>query len=412
MGHKQCWRRNSLLTKMLSQLGILLFSPILLVQSLDLQAALSQGKFSKFSEDMEITLEPSRNPAINLYYDNSLDEYQDQITLKFVGEFVDDEEYKLGLSLLILIFDTDNGTTFMNVTGVNDITESINYAFRSDIELPSSTIEEKNIIRTWQDLPEVHYGSQELRVKINKVTPRTQIYLVATSYKVSRTVTGRDQCEPYRPLKTPDWWNCNVNEKHLPLICVNYDLTCDNIPHCAHTEIPNPDENCDQGYGLKQALQLLIYTLITVCVVMFVAGCARCCLRGTFHRRLMRRGSDFEEILSQSQREPVRPDNAPPTYDDAMKYVNDAFTADESDDNEGNEEEDPPSYSPQPREGEHIGFPPTPPCNCARLEEEEENRVRRQEEALTSEEGAVGFSNNFANIDPASLPRGPPPYTR
>ena len=161
-----------MLTKMLSQLGILLFSPVLLVQSLDLQAALSQGKFSKFSEDMEITLEPSRNPAINLYYDNSLDEYRDQITLKFVGEFVDDEEYKLGLSLLILIFGTDNGTTFMNVAAVN---ESINYAFRSDIELPSSTIEEKNIIRTWQDLPEVHYGSQELRVKINKVTPRTQV---------------------------------------------------------------------------------------------------------------------------------------------------------------------------------------------------------------------------------------------
>ena len=210
---------------MLSQLKILLFSPILLVQSLDLQAALSQGKFSKFSEDMEVNLEPSRNPAISLFYDNSLDEYQDQIILKFVGEFVDDEEYKLGLSLLILIFDTDNGTTFMNVAAVN---ESINHAFRSDIELPSSTIEEKNIIRTWQDLPEVHYGSQELRVKINNVTPRTQvggfnttyclniaaqtvpslpsqIYLVATSYKVSRTVTGRDQCEPYRPLKTPDW---------------------------------------------------------------------------------------------------------------------------------------------------------------------------------------------------------------
>ena len=167
---------------MLSQLAILLFSPVLLVQSLDLQAALSQGKFSKFSEDMEVTLEPSRNPAINLYYDNSLDEYQDQITLKFVGEFVDDEEYKLGLSLLILIFDTDNGTTFMNVAAVN---QSINRAFKSDIKLPSSTIEEKNIIRTWQDLPEVNYGSQELRVKINKVTPRTQV----GGFPINTTIT-------------------------------------------------------------------------------------------------------------------------------------------------------------------------------------------------------------------------------
>ena len=38
-----------------------------------------------------------------------------------------------------------------------------------------------------------------------------------------------------------------MNEKGLPLVCLNYDLTCDNIPHCAHTEIPNPDENCDEG---------------------------------------------------------------------------------------------------------------------------------------------------------------------
>ena len=40
-----------------------------------------------------------------------------------------------------------------------------------------------------------------------------------------------------------------MNEKGLPLVCLNYDLTCDNIPHCAHTEIPNPDENCDEGVG-------------------------------------------------------------------------------------------------------------------------------------------------------------------
>ena len=62
-----------------------------------------------------------------------------------------------------------------------------------------------------------------------------------------------------------------------------------------------------------------------------------------------------------------------------MKYVNDAFTVDEE--NESEEQESPPSYSPQPREGEHIGpgFPPV--CNCSRSEgregEGEEGREGR-----------------------------------
>jgi len=275
--------------------------------------------------------------------------------LLFSGIFKDDD-YKLGLSLLILIFDTDNGTASMEVF-TESRTDRKSQKFRSDIELPDSTIQEENIIRSWEIFPEddLHSdGYMSIIMFLKNLTPRSKIYFVATSYKVSRKGSSQNQCQSFRPLQTPDWWNCNVNERGLPLVCLNYDLTCDNIPHCAHTEIPNPDENCDEGYGLKQALQLLIYTLITVVVVMFVAGCARCCLRGAVRRQLMRRGSDFEEILSQSQREPVRPDNAPPTYEDAMKYVNDAFTVDEENESDA-EQESPPSYSPQPREGEGGG---------------------------------------------------------
>ena len=90
-----------------------------------------------------------------------------------------------------------------------------------------------------------------------------------------------------------------------------------------------------------------------------------------------------------------------------MKYVNDAFTLDEE--NESEEQESPPSYSPQPREGEHIGpgFPPT--CNCSRLEGREGEEEEGRGESL---EGAVGFSDNFANVDLSNLPKDPPPYAR
>ena len=88
-----------------------------------------------------------------------------------------------------------------------------------------------------------------------------------------------------------------------------------------------------------------------------------------------------------------------------MKYVNDAFTVDESDSNDSEDQESPPLYSAQPREGE--GFPPL--CNCSRLE----GRDSEEQEGGRGEvEGAVGFSDNFANADISTLPKDPPPYTR
>lgn len=50
----------------------------------------------------------------------------------------------------------------------------------------------------------------------------------------------------------PKWWNCNSGLPDLTLLCVNYDLTCDDLPHCAKQSIPNPDENCT--YHVTQGL--------------------------------------------------------------------------------------------------------------------------------------------------------------
>ena len=44
----------------------------------------------------------------------------------------------------------------------------------------------------------------------------------------------------------PDWWNCNANEgDDSPVVCINHQLTCDGLPHCAKKSVPNPDENCE-----------------------------------------------------------------------------------------------------------------------------------------------------------------------
>jgi hypothetical protein len=57
---------------------------------------------------------------------------------------------------------------------------------------------------------------------------------------------------------------------------------------------------------------------------------------------------------------PNRPANAPPTYEDAMKFVNDAFQINDEEEVLGLEEGDgvedvlPPSYSETPRAGEQV----------------------------------------------------------
>lgn len=105
-------------------------------------------------------------------------------------------------------------------------------------------------------------------------------------------------------------------------------------------------------------------------------------------------GPQFCEILAEPQESP-RPTNAPPTYDDAMKFVNSAFALEEG------EEEAPPSYSPRPREGEEAPGPPPSSCSCP-----------RPGGAGRPDGAEARFADDFSDIDLSSLPQDPPPYAR
>ena len=120
-----------------------------------------------------------------MYFDNpdNLDpdnQYLDQtteITLQFHGE-LSDQNYKLGLSLLILSFNTDNQTTSMEVI-VQSRRDEKSQKFWSDIELPDSTIKEENIIRSWELFPEeedTHRDSyMKITVTLKDLTPRSKV---------------------------------------------------------------------------------------------------------------------------------------------------------------------------------------------------------------------------------------------
>ena len=204
--------------------SFLFFAAILLVRGLDLEAALAQGKFEQIFENRNINLDPSTNPSSSMYFDNPNSEESTDIMILFHGIFKN-EDYKLGLSVLILSFDTDNGTSSMEVF-IESRTASKSQKFRSDVELPDSTIQEENIIRSWEIFLEddLHSdGYMSIIMMLKNLTPRSkvgvyhplqspfdfcllQIYFVATSYKVSRRGSSQNQCQSFRPLQTPDWY--------------------------------------------------------------------------------------------------------------------------------------------------------------------------------------------------------------
>ena len=160
---------------------IILFAPLLLVHSLDLEAALAQGKFEQIFGDKTIDLDPSSNPSRSMFFDNPniYQTTEDPIFLRFHGKYLSDEDYKLGLSLLILSFNTDNQTTSMEVIIESNQGSRIQRIFKNDIDLPSSTIQEENIIRTWDeefDDDDLHPGGwMEIDVALNDLTARSKV---------------------------------------------------------------------------------------------------------------------------------------------------------------------------------------------------------------------------------------------
>ena len=159
--------------------GFFIFAPVLLlVHGLDLDAALAQGKFEQIFENKNVELDPYNNPASSMYFDDPNNLYPDQtteITLQFWGE-LSDEDYKLGLSLLILSFDTDNQTTSAEVFVNSRRNRTSQTFFKSDIELPDSTIQEENIIRSWKLFPEDDTdGYMKITVKLKDLTPRSKV---------------------------------------------------------------------------------------------------------------------------------------------------------------------------------------------------------------------------------------------
>ncbi|TRY72049.1 hypothetical protein TCAL_10869, partial [Tigriopus californicus] len=285
-----------------------------------------------------------------------------EISIKFVVSQDDCEledssslyVYELSLAIVKLIFSEKDQSTKLNGTQVLIQVEQgpdnvIKHTVQSPRINPEATTLQSNqhLFRTWpfakyeeyqvEKLPWINPGNKSITLSLQDIHPQDSMYFLVTLHKRVR--------DPY----TYSQWNSGCPnsrgrldygcEIFVPFqVCIPHDgLTCDYLPNCAQTTIPNADENCSAVWSFQNALLLLIYTLAAISSSLIILGCVRACILRSACARSEepatdRRPSGIMEYLSNSL--PRRPRNAPPTYDDAVKN-NEGFEPDER----------PPSYS-------------------------------------------------------------------
>jgi len=379
--------------------------------ALDFEKAWKNNKFRDIESNTEQWIvHPERFPSVSLYYDkyrrntessdstennSSGSQWSSELPTKKIeiileNDFAsDDDVLTTGLSIVFLKF-TGSSKIVVNID--KEYTEAYldsnqTLEILPDIHLPTTNYLPTSLVRSYPQ--EGEKGSVD-RIKVTLLLTdwkySNQLYFTVTSYMLGKQGTRRQHCrgDSHHHQHQPDWWDCNSGSADLEtVLCIDYSLTCDDLPNCGKLTLPNPDENCVSN-SLQAALRLLVYCLLTIFLVLLIAGCTRCCLRGFCSRsRFSRRGSDIVEIIGED--ECRRPDNSPPSYEDAMKYVNEAFES-----SQGENAEAPPTYSPTPAAGEEICSPTFPSLSPVE----------------PGSAGEFSFDNNFVD-----LPSDPPPYS-
>ncbi|XP_023343884.1 uncharacterized protein LOC111713281 [Eurytemora carolleeae] len=415
--------------------------------ALDIAAAFERGLFEKLHIEEDnlrpITFDPYRKPSQAYFWNKEgFKHEQSTVELEFNIHNLHENFFFPGLSLIVLkttfkkrqVNDEDDIEIYLSKNNEDD--EEVEEKrpdgkITKSHDFPKTGYSNEHIFQTW---PKGYEDSNyTIKIKINNLKSLENIYFVVTAYRISKNLDNTRSCEDNS--RETEWFDCNRNNvENNQLLCISDELTCNSLPHCASTQLPNPDENCGYQFSFENALELLLYTLTVVFFLILVAGIVKCmivyfCRSGSVQSTQM-----FREYLRNGSIS--RPLNSPPTYDDAMREVNDAFSYNES----SEVEDDPPEYTPQPQNGETV-------CNTFVFTTNDDSEDpppvnTRQQNACGCSAGLVSskpstsisspasfgsesFTPNLESrdalsyytrhhelvLDPATMPVNPPPYS-
>jgi len=340
---------------LLRLVGLVAFC-LTIVASLDFESAVEHGMFQQIKDlTLRKTLDPDGNYGISSQaysYENRGE--KGNVSLSFDVSQFQSSNFKPGISLIILknrfrnyVSDDESKISIFSVEDGQIKPEGV---ITNSNQLPQGGFESDLIFKTWSKY-KGHSADIGIQVELTNLQYLENVYFVVTSYRISKDIGNKDtSCESEAPEGTR-WWDCNTGKPSYELVCLNWDLTCNDLPNCADTSIPNPDEDCKHIFDFQDALELLLYTLAIILTIIIIAGVIKCIVNRSCGSRAVETSQFVREYLRAGSID--RPLNAPPTYDDAMKNVNEAFSY------EG--EETPPLYSPLPQEGEELCNPFTLP---------------------------------------------------
>ena len=145
--------------------------------SLDFDSAVKNGRFQEITKDSSFEMNPSSNPSISMYYDiNEKSEYmvtENQSSKRKVGASVmfdldqgrlHDDDFTIGISVVFLQFSTPSSGSVRvtidrdyfghkyNDKEVNDSHNRTIVYICHNISLPEERIEERNIIRSYDQV--------------------------------------------------------------------------------------------------------------------------------------------------------------------------------------------------------------------------------------------------------------------
>jgi len=416
-------------------------------KSLNFEAAFKDGKFTLLEPGPTNILLTSSDPASSskaFYLDGTSDSssnYSLSITTMMSSAI---EGFTGELSLVLLTLERKEPLSLVEVVvhrGNN------NRTFRDqDIPdrpiLPNSThgILNKHIFKTWDNSPG-RKSEGNRSIEMNFSNWFGSVYLIATSYSYGSSPST--PCPPSSWWGHSPWWDCGTGQQGpshnmVEPLCVNYDLTCDDLPHCAQQNLPNSDEDCAIHIGLMEVLELIIYSLMAILLLLIGSALAKCFIRRRHIGRsplsggYTRRHNEIRELFAAAAVHRVqRPANAPPTYDDAMNFANDGFDQETI-------QEDPPEYNTPSEPREETSTPTSTMSSTTSLSSstiptssvfpepvdligEDDKVMDTGKEINTCEAPSTGlainvvsltcFENNFIDIPLGDLPKDPPAYS-
>ncbi|XP_023348311.1 uncharacterized protein LOC111717030 isoform X2 [Eurytemora carolleeae] len=231
--------------------------------ALDITAAFEKGLFEKLHLEEDnlrpTTFDPYRKPSQAYFWNREwFKSEKSNVELEFNIHNLHENFFFPGLSLIVLkttfekrqvkdddddieIYLSKNNKSDKLKDNEDDEDNKPDGKITKSHDFPKTGYSDEHVFQTWSKSYED--SNYTIKIMINNLKSLENIYFVVTAYRISRNLGNTRSCEDNS--RENEWFDCNRSNVENLLLCISDELTCNTLPNCASTQLPNPDENCE-----------------------------------------------------------------------------------------------------------------------------------------------------------------------